>query len=88
MEARFANSKWEIRLTTRISGTVFPHQPAIPTEPHPARRTDVTLNLRLERPITKSLRWFADWDLERSVSNRPATGYAVNLTQSGLTLEF
>lgn len=87
-EARFANSQWEIRLTSRVSGTVFPHQPVSPTEPRAARRTDVTLNLRVEKPITQSLRWFADWDLERSMSNRPATGYAVNLTQSGLMLEF
>jgi hypothetical protein len=44
--------------------------------------------LRAERVLTKSLRWFAEWDFERSLANRPATGYGVNLTQSGLILEF
>lgn len=88
VEGRFANAVWDLRLTSRIAHTVFPHQPAIFGQPQPAERTDFGINLRAERVLTKSLRWFAEWDFERSLANRPATGYGVNLTQSGLILEF
>ena len=87
-EGLFANGVWELRLTSRIAHTVFPRQPASPGEPQPAERTDLGLNVRAERGLTKSLRWFAEWDYEHSLANRTGTGYQVNQTQTGLILEF
>ena len=50
-------------------------------------RTDFHLNLQVERALTKRVKWFLDYDFERSLANQPATGYAVNIVHSGFSVD-
>lgn len=87
-QVRWSAAPWEASLTGRFADYTYPHQPIGPGNPRPIERTDFNLNLHVERALTKRLKWFLDYDFERSLANQPATGYAVNLVHSGLGVEF
>lgn len=87
-QLRWAAAPWEVSLTGRFADYKYPHQPVAPGDPRAIERTGFTLTLHAERSLTKRLKWFFDYDFERSLANQPATGYAVNLLNLGLSAEF
>lgn len=87
-QARWAAAPWEASLTGRFVNYDFPHQPVAPGDPRSLERTDFNLSFHVERRLTKRVKWFLDYDFERSLANQPATGYTVNLVHSGLSVEF
>lgn len=87
-QVRRADAPWEVRLTGRFADYNYPHQPVALGDPRAIERTELNLSLHLERALTKRLKWFLDYDWERSLANQPMTGYAVNLVHSGLNIEF
>lgn len=88
MQLRWAAAPWEASVTGRFGNYAYPHQPVSPTDARAIERTDFLLALHLERTLVKRVKWFLDYELERTLSNQPATGYAVNLIHSGVSLEF
>lgn len=87
-QVRWTATPWEVSLTARFADYNYPHQPVAPGDSRSIERTDFNLNLHAERSLTKRVKWFLDYDFERSLANQPATGYAVNLVHSGVSLEF
>lgn len=87
-QARWAAAPWEVSLTGRFADYNYPRQPVTPGDARAIERADLNLNLHIERALAKRVKWFLDYDFERSLANQPATGYAVNLVHSGLNVEF
>jgi len=87
-QVRWSAVPWEVSLTGRFADYNYPRQPIALGDPRGIERTDFNLNLHVERALTKRVKWFLDYDFERSLANQPATGYAVNLVHSGLSVEF
>lgn len=87
-QVRWSAAPWEVSLTGRVADYSYPHQPVAPGNPHAIQRASFNLNLHIERALTRQLKWFLDYDFERLLANQPATGYAVNLVQSGVSVEF
>ena len=87
-QLRWAAAPWEVRVTGRFAEYNYPRQPVALGDARPIERADFNLNLHIERTLTQRLKWFLDFDCERSLANQPATGYAVNLLHSGLAVEF
>lgn len=87
-QLRWTAAPWEVSFTGRFANYDFPRQPVAPGDPRSIARTDFNLNLHVERALTKRVKWFLDYDFERSLANQPATGYAVNLVHSGFNVEF
>lgn len=87
-QVRWTAPPWEVSFTGRFADYQYPHQPVAPGSPRAIERMDFSLNLRLERTFTKRLKWFLDYDFERSLANQPATGYAVNFVHSGVSWDF
>lgn len=87
-QLRWSAAPWEVSLTGRFADYTYPRQPVAPGDPRVIERTDLNLNLHVQRTLTKRVKWFLDYDFERSLANQPATGYAVNLVHSGLSVEF
>ena len=87
-QVRWAAAPWEVSFTGRFADYRYPRQPVAPGALRATERTDFQLNLQIERVLTKRVKWFLDYDFERSLANQPATGYAVNAVHSGFSLEF
>lgn len=87
-QVRWAAAPWEVSLTGRVADYRYPHQAVAPGDPRGTARADFSLHLHLERALTKRMKWFLDYDFERSLANQPATGYAVNLLNSGVSWDF
>ncbi|MEQ2010376.1 MAG: hypothetical protein ABMA26_26620 [Limisphaerales bacterium] len=87
-QIRWAAAPWEVSLSGRFADYNYPRQPVAIGDSRAIVRTDFNLNLHVERALTKRVKWFLDCDWERSQANQPATGYAVNLVHSGLSVEF
>ncbi|MEN9574865.1 MAG: hypothetical protein RL514_2720 [Verrucomicrobiota bacterium] len=85
---RWAAAPWEVSLTGRFADYRYPRQPVAPGALRVTERTDFQLNFQVERALTKRVKWFLDYDFERSLANQPATGYVVNVVHSGLSVEF
>lgn len=87
-QVRRAAAPWEVSLTGRLADYNYPHQPVAPGDPRSIRRTDLNLNVRVERVLTKRVKGFLEYDFERSLANQATTGYTVNLVHTGLNVEF
>ena len=87
-QVRWSAAPWDVSITGRFADYNYPRQPVALGDPRAIKRTDFNLNLHAERSLTKRVKWFLDFDYERSLANQPATGYAVNLIHSGLSVEF
>ncbi len=87
-QVRWAVAPWEVRVTGRFGQYRFPRQLVAPGDPRPVERSDLSLNLHLERALGKHWKWFLEFDSDRSLPNQPGTGYAANLVHSGVSAEF
>ena len=64
----------------------FPVQPAEPTSPIPTLYlTTVSLALRAERRIYKSLKLFGAYEYERTLSDQAESQYTENIVSGGLS---
>lgn len=87
-QVRWMAAPWELSVTGRFATFDYPFQPVGPADPRSLERTSYAFNFRAERAVTKRVKWFVDYDLERLLSNQAATGYLVNLFHSGFIVEF
>lgn len=87
-EIRFRTRNWEAKASAGLSYYYFPVQ-MIDAPPAPTLHlTAVELGLRIERRIYKSLRCFAAFEYEQSISNDSAAEYRDQVGSGGLSWEF
>lgn len=87
-QVRWAAAPWEVSVTGRFAAFHYPYQSVGPGDPRALARTTYAFNLHAERALTKRVKWFADYDFERLLSNQAATGYLVGVAHSGFAVEF
>jgi len=78
---------WDLRASARASYYDFSIQPATLTDGSTRAKTLVTFSLRAEKRLVKQLKLFAEWEHERSISNRPVEEYFVNKVVGGIDFE-
>ena len=85
---RFQTKDWQIEGTVLASYYDFLVQPAV-TAPGPTLYLGpLTLSVRVERRLVKSLRVFAAYEYEQAFSNDPSSEYKSNVASGGLSWEF
>jgi hypothetical protein len=89
-ELRFRTKSWEFRLVAKIGYEDFPVQTVDPTVPGSPKlyRAPLDITFHAERRLYKSLRIFAEYELEASGSNLESTTYQANRVAGGLSWEF
>ena len=85
---RFQTKDWQIEGTAVASYYDFLVQPAVTTPGPTLHLAPLTLSVRVERRLVKSLRLFATYEYEQSFSNDPTSEYKVNVASGGLSWEF
>jgi hypothetical protein len=86
-EVRFHTQVWETKASAGLFYYGFPVQ-TIDTPPAPLHLTTLNVNLRIERQVYKSMRAFAAFEFEQTLSNDPASEYRYDVITSGLSWEF
>lgn len=86
-QIRYVDARWDFKASAKVSYYDFAIQPATVSDPSPRAKTLLTFSLRGERKLMKSLKLFAEFEHERSSSNRPAEEYRVNRVVGGIDFE-
>jgi hypothetical protein len=87
-QLRYQTKKWDFRAETRLSYYAYDRQQiGDPTSPV-RQKTYFRVNLRAERAISKSLRFFIQYEHEQAISNLDLDQYDVNTYSAGLDWEF
>jgi hypothetical protein len=79
---------WLMKGTGRLSYYQYDNQTLSTTDLALRRKTMLTLGGRGEKQLTKSLRFFGEFENERSISNQAFDEYQVNTVSAGLEWEF
>jgi hypothetical protein len=87
-QLRYVTPTWEIRGQVRISHYDFLKQSASASDPASREKTLGAANLHAERKLTERFRLFADYEYERSFSNRNLDEYRVHKVLAGVDCEF
>jgi hypothetical protein len=87
-QLRYHSDPWQIEGRAAISRYDFDHQTVSPADSSARHKTDVTVSLRGERQLLKSLKAFAEYAYERSVSNLAFDNYHVHQVTGGVDWEF
>jgi hypothetical protein len=87
-EIRFHTKDWELKGTAGISYYDFPVQQVGPPPAPTLYLTTVDLGFRAERRLYKSLRCFAAFEFEKTISNDPASEYRYRVGTGGMSWEF
>lgn len=87
-EIRYHSKDWEAKASAGLSYYYFPVQ-LIDTPPAPTLHlTALDVNLHLERRLYKSIRCFAAFEFEQSISNDPEAEYRAHVVSGGVSWEF
>jgi hypothetical protein len=87
-DIRFHTKDWEVKSSAAMSYYDFPVQPVGPPPSSTLYLTTVGVSLRAERRVYKSLRCFAAFEFERTVSNDPVSEYDYRIWSGGMSWEF
>jgi hypothetical protein len=87
-QVRYQEKRWQIQSEARISYYHYDFQPVSEVDSSARRKTNLLLSLRGERNVLKSLKLFAEYEHERSISNLNFDGYKVNTIIAGVDWEF
>lgn len=87
-QLRWTAAPWAVSLAGRLAHFHYPRQQVGPGDSRAIERVDFSLNLHAERALAKRVKWFLEFDFDRSLANQPTSGYAVKLFHSGLSIEF
>ncbi len=87
-QIRYRTKTWEAELQARVSHCAYDHQRTDGPDSPRRKRTYVTLNLRGEKVLWKAWRVFAEYELERALSNLDADDYSANTIRGGLSWEY
>jgi hypothetical protein len=87
-QVRYRTKKWEARVQGKVSFYDYPIQTISDTDLSLRQKTLLVVNVRGERRLTRSLKWYAEFEHERALSNIALDEYRVNLVSSGLDWEF
>jgi hypothetical protein len=79
---------WTVTAMASFQYYDYPHQTADDPALDKLYETGVTLNLHVERNVTKWLKLFAEYEFEHTFSNDSVEEYAVNTVKGGLLWEF
>jgi hypothetical protein len=86
-QIRHSTGPWEFRMQGRFSFYAFPHQEADSVSDD-RRKLLVSADLRAERKVWRSVKLFATYEYEESITNRSVDEYHVNTVAGGATWEF
>jgi hypothetical protein len=87
-EIRFHTKDWELKGSAGISYYYFPVQQVGPPPSPTLYLTTVDLSLRAERRLYKSLRGFAAFEFEQTISDDPLSEYRYRIGTGGVSWEF
>jgi len=87
-QLRFQTSKWELQGRIKFSYYDYTIQTVSNTNTALRNRTDVILNLRGDRQLTKAIKLYGAFEHERVISNRSIDQYRVNVVSGGVDWEF
>lgn len=87
-EFRYRSGNWEARLQARLAFYEYDTQVVSFLDLSKRTKTDLSLLVRAERALTKSLRLFAEFSHERSLSNQAFNEYAANTLSAGFDWGF
>lgn len=87
-QLRYQCKPWQLEGRVAISRYNFDRQTVSDADLSKRRKTGVTFSVRGERQILKSVKVFADYEYERSLSNLGFDNYQVNQVTAGVDWEF
>src|SRR5262249_51005944 len=89
-QLRYVASPWEFKVQGRISYYDFQHQLAVPdsADTDLRQKAVVGVSARGERKVGKQFMLFAEYEYERSLSNRSVEEYHANKVTGGMGWEF
>lgn len=87
-ELRYRSRHWEARLQARLAFYQYDTQVVSFLDLSKRTKTDLSLLARVERSLSKSLRLFAEFSHERSLSNQAFSEYAANMFSAGFDWGF
>ncbi|MBM3831775.1 MAG: hypothetical protein FJ403_00570 [Verrucomicrobia bacterium] len=87
-QVRYQTKVWEVKSEARLSYYDYDSQPLSDVDPSTRHRLNLILNLRGERTLFKSLKCFAEYEHERSISNLGFDEYKVNTIMGGVDWGF
>ena len=85
---RYQTKDWQIEGTAMASYYDFLVQPAVAAPGPTLYLAPLTLSVRVERRLIKTLRLFAAYEYEQAFSNDPSSEYKSNVASGGLSWEF
>lgn len=86
-QLRYTAESWMVRSSVRFNYYDYPVQLAAANSSEQRHLTTINWTVRGEKNLTKSLKWFAEFEHEQNLSNRTATGYHANSVVTGLDWE-
>jgi hypothetical protein len=86
-QVRYVDDRWDFKASARASHYDFVNQPATLSDDSSREKTLLTFTLRGDRKLLKKLKIFAEFEHERSLSNRPSEEYRVNRIVGGIDFE-
>jgi hypothetical protein len=87
-QIRFQTKTWQVKTEAKISYYHYDFQPISETDSSARRKTNLLLGLRGERTLFNSLKVFAEYEHDRSISNLDFDGYKANTIMAGVDWEF
>lgn len=87
-QVRYVAATWEVKAQAQALFYDFQHQTVDTTSSNLREKAIVNLDLRAEKTICKHLKLFAEYEYERSLSNRAVDEYHANKIFGGAAWEF
>jgi len=87
-QLRYVGKTWQVRADAKLTYYQYDSQPVSFDDPSRRRKTFIQATLRAEKNLFKSVKVFAEYEHERSISNLNFEAYRANIVSAGLDWEF
>lgn len=87
-EVQYRRGRWEFTSGVRSASYQYINQDVSPSDASKRRRTDWAATFRLERQLTKQLKFMASYEHENTLSNDELETYTVNTVSGAVQWEF